>query len=228
MSAEAYNQRIRHVWEQFSANGFEGTRREPLILHKVSRNAILFVGMNPSFVPKVLKKDLNLPDEQAVEDLFRFRPGSKRTDIPAASPKNSTYRRYFDIYAKISEDVGKDWDHVDLFYLRETNQKRVLSYVGSESGLTPFGESQFQITEDVIKEAKPAAIVVCNARASAIFRKRMLPSSSELHKNVGCYLMNFERRTPVFLSGMLTGQRALDVESRKRLVWHLDFALRQL
>lgn len=87
------------------------------------------------------------------------------------------------------------WTHLDLFYVRETNQKNMERLcedtVGSE-----FAREQFAITKDIIEQAKPCMLVVNNS---------------------------FLEGTPVFFSSMLTGQRALDLGSLERLEWHIRF-----
>jgi hypothetical protein len=46
--------------------------------------------------------------------------------------------------------------------------------------------------------------------------------------DVGLYWVNLGgARTPVFLSGMLSGLRPLDGHSRERLVWHMKRTLAQ-
>jgi hypothetical protein len=85
--------------------------------------------------------------------------------------------------------------------------------------LKPFGQKQLEISLRMIEEAKPICIVVANALASDIYLKnrnpRFMPSR-------GCYEADIDGRSvPLFFSSMLTGQRALDRHSRKRLVWHV-------
>jgi hypothetical protein len=85
--------------------------------------------------------------------------------------------------------------------------------------LKPFGQKQLEISLRMIEEAKPICIVVANALASDIYLKnrnpRFMPSR-------GCNEADIDGRSvPLFFSSMLTGQRALDRHSRKRLVWHV-------
>lgn len=89
--------------------------------------------------------------------------------------------------------------------------------------LTEFGNEQFKRFEQMLALAKPKAVVVINALASRLYKKRR---PLQFDSARGHYLDNIgERGVPVFLSGMLTGGRALDVFSRERLYWHIAQAL---
>lgn len=87
------------------------------------------------------------------------------------------------------------WIHLDLFYVRETNQKNMERLCEDTMG-SEFVWVQFAITKDIIEQAKPCMLVVNNS---------------------------FLEGTPVFFSSMLTRQRALDLGSLERLEWHIRF-----
>jgi hypothetical protein len=130
--------------------------------------------------------------------------------------------KYFAQFRRIAEALGVEWDHVDLFFWRETSQHQFRERMlvsGSHDELKPFGQKQLEISLRMIEKAKPICIVVANALASDIYLKnrnpRFMPSR-------GCYEEDLNRcGVPLFLSSMLTGQRALDKHSLKRLVWHI-------
>ncbi len=75
----------------------------------------------------------------------------------------------------------------------------------------------------------PKLIVVLNAGASNIFREMYIinpfPSPS-FDKKKGAEIISINsRNVPVIFSGMLSGQRALDIGSRVSLQWHIDKVL---
>ena len=64
-------------------------------------------------------------------------------------------------------------------------------------------------------------IVIGNASSGYVLWKLL---NLKFDKSIGTYLYKYnEKEIPVFISSMLTGQRALDVESRIRLIWHIDY-----
>jgi hypothetical protein len=77
---------------------------------------------------------------------------------------------------------------------------------------------------EVIEESQPRGIVVVNAQASVLYKSNNHLAFDE-HR--GYYPQKLAgRNVPVFLSGMLTGQRALDRFSFERLRWHIAKSLR--
>jgi hypothetical protein len=67
-------------------------------------------------------------------------------------------------------------------------------------------------------------VLVANAFAAKIVKMQL--GLSKVDED-GLYWWPIgEQQVPIFFSGMLSGQRALDVHSRERLVWHMKLALR--
>ena len=61
---------------------------------------------------------------------------------------------------------------MDLFYLRETSQKKLEKSISEGSGnLNEFGREQLEITKCILERITPKVIVVANAFASRIYKK---------------------------------------------------------
>ena len=116
-----------------------------------------------------------------------------------------------------------EWSHLDLLYIRQTDQKKVKALFNDDIS-KEFLEKQLVISKKIIENSKPKVIVVSNAYARELFRYNCnfdtpFDESIGTHRIINNKLLE---GTPVFYTSMLTGQRALDNGSYKRLVWHLN------
>jgi hypothetical protein len=191
----------------------------PLVPLPPAPGRLLFVGLNPSFNARSLRRFIDDPETYfAWSSRQNFDPN---VDLKLHQSGKKSYV-YFANFARIAGALGVEWDHVDLFFWRDTSQHKFRERIlvnGSHDELTLFGQKQLEISLHMIDEAKPICIVVANALASDIYLKNRKP---RFMPSRGCYEEKFDGRdVPLFLSSMLTGQRALDRHSLKRLVWHI-------
>lgn len=217
-----YKTRILNLWTQyqnipiFNEPGCD-YRKSPILPKEICTEAILFVGINPSF-PKKAKLD----------------PKNKEIEFYSLD-KNAKLIPYFEKFRDIAIYCNKSrWDHIDLFFMRETNQKVIeqMSYDNVD-----FLQKQLNITFEIIERSVPELIVVSNSFASEFFGKKKEKHSSfdkiwkgfnlnfknDFDKSIGTYRISIGgRMTPIIFSGMLSGQRALDIGSYERLKWHID------
>lgn len=205
-----YNKGLPVFTEEYSY------RRIPLLPKYVEKDTILFVGLNPSY------------DEKHKNIIFYRRKEGK--DIS-----------YFEKIKEVANYCNNgEYEHIDLFFLRETKQKVIESLVFKKEG-RKFLQDQLDISFKIIKKINPKIIIVTNAFASEFFGKKKATKHSTFNKiwmgydldfekdfdnTIGTYsiLMN-ERQIPIVFSGMLSGQRALDLGSLERLKWQLKFIL---
>lgn len=187
---------------------FESFSKDSFIFPRtLVTNSILFIGINPSS-----------GDDQKDYDSY---------ELSQVDNKHQ--------YFKKMEDIAKfcniSWTHLDLLYFRETNQNTIYEILNKENGVAYIWE-QLQITDKLIRAASAKVIVVSNALAGTFLGKEQ---DKVLKKNVwlgydfifdeilGTYRWN---NIPVFFSGMLSGQRALDKGSYERLRWHIRQSLK--
>ncbi len=130
-------------------------------------------------------------------------------------------------YYRPLKEFRSEWEHVDLFAVRDASQRSALDLLQPDGVLTELAEAQLAIFDDVLVALRPKVVVVINAMASAIFKKRA-GTRCALNEQHGEHNVSLGAiPVPVFFSGMLTGRRALDVHSRERLVWHVRAAHRR-
>jgi hypothetical protein len=126
--------------------------------------------------------------------------------------------QYFKKFPEISSYAGMKWSHLDLLMIRETKQAKVKKIYETERR---YILTQLGIAKKSILESKPRVIVVCNAFACSLFERHLF--KLRFDDAIGTYVVSSKslRGTPVFFSGMLSGQRALDLGSLRRLKWHI-------
>ena len=132
---------------------------------------------------------------------------------------------YFKAFDSIASDIDysgeTEWEHYDLFSFRYTTQKTIERVIESgakrdDPKLMFYLNESLNRFKSIISKHKFKAIVIVNAYASRILKNELALSWNE---EIGTY--QYENDMPVFLSGMITGQRALDTGSLERLKWHL-------
>lgn len=175
----------------------------------IKKNAILFIGINPSY-----PANSNFGNPTNYYNLIQ---------------KGNEYKRYFSRFEDISEKVNIEWTHIDLFYFQNTGQKLVNHYLDRKNVRgREFLRSQLAITKDIIRNLKPKVVVVSNALARDLFGcdyEEGMQFDYEFDEQIGTHLIKSKSRdlnnTPIFFTSMLTGSRALDNGSYRRLIWHI-------
>lgn len=224
-----YRERVLSIWEKFKDINVLNSidcyyRKYPILPQTILKNAILFIGINPSFTVKS-KNTTSL-------GVIEFYPES--TD----DKKDIAYFEKFKDIAKYCNNAT--WSHLDLLFMRETNQKIIEEMTYDEKGKA-FLQEQLEISFDIINRANPKIIIVSNSLASEFFGKKKKTKHSSFNKiwagynlefiedfdsKIGTYQITIDgKKTPIIFSGMLSGQRALDIGSLERLKWQVKMIL---
>jgi len=229
-----YAKDVLAIWEKFKKHDIFKSpefeyRKYPILPEIVDENSLLFIGINPS-----LKKGSVVPENEKPIGFYPKQLNKKDKDI-----------QYFEKMKNVAEYCGTDWTHLDLFFIRETKQELIknLSYNSIE-----FLNAQLKISFEIIKRARPKLIIVSNALASEFFGKKKETEHRTLDKiwkgidlyfenniwgkettfnsEIGTYQIEIENNlVPIIFSGMLSGQRALDIGSFERLKWQAKMIL---
>jgi hypothetical protein len=244
------NDQYIDLWTTFAKHNQPETARYPVQYpSRMKRGSLLFVGCNPSFRAPDNIRSKTLPglrQDMKEEDYFRWGQLSpaqfkeaERNFQDRITKDDMLKDQYFRILDKVCTASGMSrWEHIDLFGIRETKQTQVLQMLGirsigkdeeeiEEFHISEFAAIQVQIALEAVTLLEPLAVVVISAIASKVLKGYAKKSKLDLtfNDNLGTYIMTVaEKKTPVFLSGMLARQRALDVFSRERLTWHIRFA----
>lgn len=138
------------------------------------------------------------------------------------------------LFRRIKNEVvaplGVDFQHIDMFPIRETNQKIMLGMVQRKRknkdkrlNLNSFGNALNQVFIEMLNYVSPDYLMINNAGASHMLLAHFgVDTETGIDDETGCYFINISNKEiPVLCSGMLSGQRALDICTRERLFWHL-------
>ena len=118
------------------------------------------------------------------------------------------------------------WDHIDLFFVRETSQKGFLSKMIDKNEINEFGKEQLRLSRRLIESSNPQFIIVANAKASEIFIEVY---ESTFDDDLGCYITEINKeKVPTMFSSMLTGQRALDRYSFQSMEWNMKRIIKEI
>jgi hypothetical protein len=195
---ELFKSKIDEIWNNKTYSTIASISRGYSIQDNIQINALLFIGINPSMSGNVGK-------------------------IFYQNSHENTHK-YFKKFIDISKHIGVAWSHIDLLFLRETNQKIVKQLLFDKMGYDFFLE-QLSISKEIIELAKPRIIVINNALARDIFQfETVFDEQIGTHRIINNTELN---GTPVFFTSMLTGRRALDLGSYERLIWQIKMILKK-
>jgi len=192
---------IEYLWTDNKFESIDIKERGFGVQKEINCNALFFIGINPSYN--------NKPGSVYYENL------------------HGETHRYFKKFIEISEEVDMKWTHLDLLYIRETSQNIIKSLAQTPLG-HEFIDEQLKITKKLIEMAKPQIVVVNNTYARDLLQSNSFSSLKfefEFDEKLGTErIVNHStlNGTPVFFTSMLTGQRALDRGSYRRLIWHIN------
>ena len=209
----SFEKRYEELWRENWAwsQDLEGTITDILkdgfyVVDHIRKGTILFVGLNPS----VLNGKENQKNQ--IWDI---------ADIPYLEPfKNNSNERGFD----------GEFSVADLLAIRCTTQKTIENLLEKDTVFEQFCRKQFEFFLEILHQAEPRVIVVNNAYASRCMKDFLKIDNDQFDEAIGTYRVSIGRLkdVPVFFSSMLSGQRALDVYSRERLVWQIKHRLKKV
>ncbi len=226
-----------------------------VILNRIKKDSICFVGLNPSIPedmdPSGLYDKINVKfddDKVHYNSLNENDKGNKSNDL-----------QYFKRLQNVAAKIGYNWSALDIFSLRCTNMSAIKDALDKdakkETPLWNLCKGQFESFKKQIQNLKnPKAIIVCNAYASKWFFGEELKNEDaegcinwkqdnhntnkfnelafkmKFNEDYGTYVIDDNdcsrlNGTPVFFSGMLSGQRALDMGSLQRLIYHVQWVI---
>lgn len=222
------NTKILEIWRKWVKKGFlKNPLLIPMLYPDLKKNVPLFVGLNPSFSIKGFKSFVDEPNFDPVKfyswrfDLTEEHIG-RIIEIELESKQKYSYFVKFREISKYVYDNDSKWEHIDLFLMRETKQKNIkrLIFKNKSNKLNEFAKNQLEIFESIINILNPNLIIVSNVLASKIFISYF--KNNYFDEKFGCHVTQFtDDKIPTFFSSMLTGQRALDNFSFRRLKWHI-------
>ena len=186
---------------------------------------VLFLGMNPSFV-----------SGQQKENYEWTREWTRGKDY---------FTPFFNIEDELREDykINIKWTHYDLFAFRETKQANIKDLLMKNEEGRSFLFQQLEVLKERLVQTQPKVIVASNALIRTFLGMKRHQDKNgnevgvwlgdwikfEFDKTIGTYVVNEPKElkgTKIFFTSMLSGQRALDLGTRERLIWHIAEVLK--
>ena len=148
----------------------------------------------------------------------------------------------------LDEQIEKVFRNVGEKPYRTKSGKDLIEKLSYTDKGMDFLNAQLKITFEIIERANPKLIIVSNALASEFFGKKKETKHRKLDKiwkgfdlyfdkniwkndvtfnsKIGTYEIKLnDKLVPIIFSGMLSGQRALDIGSLERLKWQSKMIL---
>lgn len=227
-TAEHWIQRYNAIWDKFEGTDVNSTSKSdvPLLQRgfvfqfdaNIKSPDIVFMGINPSY-----------PNEKE-----NFRTSYTKEDVKDHA--------YFKVFGRM-ETAWKThyrrnftWTHIDALVFRETQQRFIREKLFKAESGPDFIMEQLAVSRELLEYFNPKILVVSNTMAQELLGKNKAKDNSygvwmglefEFLPKLGTHrIVNSGKLdgTIVFFTSMLSGQRALDLGSRERLIWHIDKA----
>jgi hypothetical protein len=200
---------------------------------KEGESQLLFIGLNPSFSDNIFSsfkstnKDFESPWSNKNEyDIFFNSRKIESEDILKIIEihENSIeHYPYFNKFKEIEKETKKKFTHIDLFHCRRTSQKKFIDDLLKYEKRNDYIKKSIKILEVLIKQISPKIIIIENtATRDFLIKYASFPDINSLDKESGTPKKD---GIPIFYTSMLTGQRALDLGSYHRLIWHIKHCL---
>lgn len=228
---DSLNGELQEIWKNFLSN--DRSELHPVYFRALTPSPIVFVGMNPSFNEKGLIKTVKNTELEGLNVREYFRLSNDKFDVDISNRLNELseekYLTFFKQHKALATYLGLhkcNWSHIDLFQYRQTNQTEFLQRIlKRDKTLNEFGQAQFDLFMKALVLLEPKIVIIINATAAKIFMGQIEGVTYTKVKSPPTGIFNYElngKNIPIFLSGMLTGGRALDIFSRERLFWHVE------
>lgn len=176
MDATKVNQKIIELWKRHTKDA--ELEYIPLFYPPLNKDALLFIGLNPSFGThwSFLKGTKEYDDIRRDPKKFFAWENGKGVEGKIEISHNidrlaQCKYSYFAPHRRIAWGLYRDekkWEHIDVFFYRETKQSELERRVfGKDTPkiLNEFGREQVELSKQLILEANPNIVIVANAAA---------------------------------------------------------------
>lgn len=157
-----YRESVLKIWNEFMDIEFLSNpklphRKYPLLPKSIKENSVLFIGINPSF------NEYDVPENERPIHFY---------DTVDENEKDIQYFEKIKEVAKYCNNA--QWSHLDMLFIRETNQKNIEELCKKEIA---FINEQLNISFEIIERVRPQILIVINSFASEFFGKMKLKHS---------------------------------------------------
>ena len=212
---ENFDKEIVEIWEEIKNIDHlkKYYERGYCLPEEILENSTLILGINPSY-----------NENHFIENqLTHYYQNNHNIQVEKSIP-------FFERMKTLMGE-NKNWQHLDLLFLRETSQNSINEIIQTKEGID-FVYKQLMISKKIIETINPNCLIVANSMCRYFlgFEKTTknhiwMNFDFEFSKDFGTHYILNQNKTPVFFTSMLSGKSALDKGSFRRLQWHIDFVL---
>jgi len=226
MSIDSFNDQIIALWRKYKRE--KELKYLPLIYSEPVLRKLLFISLNPSFD---YKKSANR-EYYSIKNI-----DNDRREMMERHEKDMGSYDFFQPFKSISQYVygdEKQWAQIDLFYYRETDEKKLKEVIFDNHKLNSFAFDQLKITKNIITYIDPKLIVVTNALARDVLNGER----GELRRTLGFKVDKFDetygirymavdnKAYPTIFSALSVP--TFDKGSREIVWWHIKRVVEEL
>ena len=194
---------------------------------------LLFIGLNPSFSDNIfssfkpINKEFESPWSNKVEydNFFNSRNIESKDILKIIEVHENSieYYPYFNKFKEIAIETNMKFLHIDLFHCRRTSQKVLIDNLLKYPERDDYIQKSIKILKVLIEQISPKILIIENtATRNFLIDYASFPHVHSIDKKSGTPNKD---GIPIFYTSMLTGQRALDLGSFNRLIWHINHCL---
>ena len=159
-----------------------------------------------------------------LKQMLQENSGRKKEDI------ERELKRLHHKFERCLQEV--EFCHHDLFFVRETNQNKVLAL---KAKCRDFFTEQWKYSKGIIEKASPKIIIVINGGAGNLIREELgtdffgfIPGAS-WNEECGVDIVKIgEREVPIIFTGMLSSTGRINKGTETTLFWNIRHIARQL
>jgi hypothetical protein len=206
-----YLNTISGIWKNHYPD-IEMAHFQPLCFTDLPENGLVIIGLNPSYRPDAPKVNA---DGEIHPIEFRISEIKDQKKWDGYHKGLKTITEQIEHFSKIKD---LPWGHVDLFCFRETSSRVVKNRIYKDWN---FFWAQMEAAKIYIDAMSPKVILTNNAFTSDLILDHWLGGAEKAIFDDEIGTFKYNETTPIFFSGMLSGQSSLDKGNRKRLAWQI-------
>ena len=216
------------------------------IEEELPKDGILFLGMNPSYpdgdksyittykLRDIKDVSLGLHENESIDKKYWKPIVDAAVRITRENIEMQLKQMLQENSGRKKEDIERElkFCHHDLFFVRETNQNKVLAL---KANCGDFFAEQWEYSKGIIEKATPKIIIVINGGAGNLIRKELgtdffgFKPGASWNEECGVDIVKIgERKVPIIFTGMLSSTGRINKGTETTLFWNIRHIARQL
>jgi len=182
----------------------------PNFIHKLNKDAeILFVGLNPSGDVKKTTVIGEITDEDILLDVEAV-----YTHIFGNGPKREgQYKRYFKALSDIAYNLGKEFDHCDLFHMSYRTSSVIAKEICEGNKLKYKHLNHLRVFKRIFDYISPKIVITTSVITANILKDLL---DLKLDEESGLYI--YKNKTYFYLNGSMSYGRLTEYDKERMIL----------